>query len=193
MVKIANFNESLEIPKGVEVKIEGNSLVTIKGPNGGPIIKNFSHARKIKISIEDNNIVFTSHFPRTNTLALAKTIINIINNLIAGVLTPYKYISKICYSHFPFSVRADKKKQILYIENFLGERAPRKAKIEENVKVEIDGDDVILIGSDKETLGQTAANLKRSCKIRKKDARIFQDGVYLYKKQIGDNIIWQIK
>jgi len=193
MVKVANFNKSLEIPEGVEVNIEGNNLVTIKGPNGGPITKNFSHARGIKISIEKNKIVFSSHFPRTNTLALGKTIINIINNLITGVLTPYKYISKICYSHFPFSVRVDENKKLLYIENFLGERAPRKAQIEENVKVEINGDDVILIGSDKETLGQTAANLKRTCKIRKKDPRVFQDGVYVYKKQIGDEIIWQIK
>ena len=61
------------------------------------------------------------------------------------------------------------------------------------IKVKVKGDDVILEGPDKESLGQTAANLKRCCKIRKKDPRVFQDGVYLYKKQIGNEVIWQIK
>ena len=193
MVKIAYFSDSTEIPSGVKVNIEGNNIITIKGPNGGPITKDFSHARGIKISIEDKKLKYSSYFPKKNTVALAKTIINIINNLIVGVQTNYKYVCKVCYSHFPCSVRADDKEKILYVENFLGERAPRKTKYLENVNIEIDGDDVYLIGPDKEALGQTAANLKRCCKIRKKDPRVFQDGVYLYKKQIGDNIIWQIK
>jgi large subunit ribosomal protein L6 len=79
------------------------------------------------------------------------------------------------------------------VVNFLGERAPRVTKYLDNVEVKVDGDDVILIGPDKEMLGQTAANLKRCCKIRKKDPRVFQDGVYLYKKQIGDQVTWKIK
>jgi large subunit ribosomal protein L6 len=193
MVKIAYFSESMEIPSGVKVKIEGNNLITITGPNGGPITKDFSHARGIKIAIEKNKINFNSYFPKKNTVALAKTIINIINNLIVGVQTNYKYVCKVCYSHFPCSVKVDEEKKMLYVENFLGERAPRKTKYVENVNIKVDGDDVYLIGPDKEVLGQTAANLKRCCKIRKKDPRVFQDGVYLFKKQIGENIIWQIK
>ena len=193
MVKIAYFSESTEIPGDVNVKIAGNNLITIKGPNGGPITKDFSHARGIKIAIEDNKLKYSSHFPKKNTVALAKTIINIINNLIVGVQTNYKYVCKVCYSHFPCSVRADEKEKMLYVENFLGERAPRKTKYLDNVNIKVDGDDVYLVGPDKEALGQTAANLKRCCKIRKKDPRVFQDGVYLYKKQIGENIIWQIK
>ena len=58
--------------------------------------------------------------------------------------------------------------------------------------MEVDGEDVYFIGPDKETLGQTAANVKRACRIRKKDPRVFQDGVYLYKKQLGEEVIWEI-
>ena len=54
MVKIAFFKDSLEIPEAVNVKIEGNNLITIKGPEGGPITKDFSHASGIRISIEGN-------------------------------------------------------------------------------------------------------------------------------------------
>ncbi|MFX1257583.1 MAG: 50S ribosomal protein L6 [Promethearchaeota archaeon] len=193
MVKIAFFKESLEIPKGIDIEVDDNNRVKIKGPNGGPITKNFSHARGIKISVNGNKINFSTNFPKRNVLALAKTIINIINNLIIGVQTNYKYVCKICSSHFPCSVRVDEEDRMLYVENFLGERAPRKTKFEENIKVEVNEDDVTLISFDKEALGQTAANLKRCCRIRKKDPRVFQDGVYLYKIMLGDKILWQIK
>jgi len=193
MVKIAFFREELEIPDGVDISLDNNNRVTIKGPNGGPITKDFSHVRGITIELKKNKIIFSINFPKSGALALVKTIINIINNLIIGVQTNYKYVSKICYSHFPCSVRVDEKNHMLFVENFLGERAPRKATIQANVKVELKGDDVIFIGSDKESLGQTAANIKRACRIRKKDPRVFQDGVYLYKKQIGNEVIWEIK
>lgn len=193
MVKVAFFDETLEIPGGVDVKIEGNNLITVKGPEGGPITKDFSHARGIKIELQDNKLRFTAHFPKNPTLALAKTIINIINNLVIGVQDNYIYISKICYSHFPCTVEVKEKTKEIHVVNFLGERAPRKANFPDNVKIEVKGDDVYFIGPDKEALGLAAANVKRACRIRKKDPRVFQDGVYLYKKQIGNEIIWEIQ
>ncbi|MFX1338224.1 MAG: 50S ribosomal protein L6 [Promethearchaeota archaeon] len=192
MVKVAFFDETLDIPKGVEVKIEGNNLVTVKGPEGGPITKDFSHARGIKIELQDKKLRFTAHFPKNPTIALAKTIINIINNLVIGVQNNYKYVSKICYSHFPCTVEVKEKTKEIHVVNFLGERAPRKANFPDNVKIEVSGDDVYFIGPDKEALGLAAANVKRACRIRKKDPRVFQDGVYLYKKQIGNEVIWEI-
>ena len=192
MVKIVFFDDALEIPEGVDVKIEGNNLITVKGPEGGPITKDFSHARGIKIELQDNKLRFTAHFPKNPTLALTKTIINIINNLVIGVQDNYIYISKICYSHFPCTVEVREKTKEIHVVNFLGERAPRKANFD-NVKIEVKGDDVYFIGPDKEALGLAAANVKRACRIRKKDPRVFQDGVYLYKKQIGNEIIWEIQ
>ena len=93
-----------------------------------------------------------------------------------------KYICKIAYSHFPCTVEVKKSTRELHVVNFLGEKAPRMTKYLDNVDVEVDGEDVILTGPDKETLGQTAANLKRCCRIRKKDPRVFQDGVYRISK-----------
>jgi large subunit ribosomal protein L6 len=137
--------------------------------------------------------MFASHFPKSNTVALVKTVYNIIKNLITGVQTNYKYVCKICYSHFPCNVEVKSDKKEIHVVNFLGERAPRVTKILDNVEVSVEKDDVILIGPDKEALGQTAANLKRCCRIRKKDPRVFQDGVYLYKIQQEEEILWQIK
>jgi len=191
MVKIAFFRKELEIPDGVKVTLEGDHHIRVKGPNGD-ITKDFSHVRGIKVRIEGKKITFSTDFPKSATLALIKTIMSITNNLIVGVQTNYKYVSKVAYSHFPCSVKVDKKTQKIIVENFLGERAPRVAKYPNNVKVEVKGEDVYFIGPDKEALGQTAANVKTACRIRKKDPRVFQDGVYLYKKQIGEEVVWEI-
>lgn len=191
MVKIAFFKEELEIPDGVKVTLEGGHHIRVEGPNGN-ITKDFSHVRGIKVSVIDKKIIFSTNFPKSGTLALIKTVVSLINNLIIGVQTNYTYISKIAYSHFPCSVRVDEKNKMIYVENFLGERAPRAAKYPDNVKVRVEGDDVFFTGPDKEALGQAAANVKRACRIRKKDPRVFQDGVYLYKKQLGDETLWEI-
>jgi large subunit ribosomal protein L6 len=192
MVKIAFFKEELDIPEGVEVIVTENHHVTIKGPNGD-ITKDFSHARGISIALEGKKIIISTSFPKSGTLALANTILNILKNLIIGVRINYHYFCKVCYSHFPCNVEIKPEKKELHVVNFLGERAPRITNYLEDVEVKVEGDDVILIGPDKEKLGQTAANLKRCCRIRKKDPRVFQDGIYLYRKQTGDQIIWQIK
>jgi large subunit ribosomal protein L6 len=191
MVKIAFFKEEIEVPKGVTVSLEGGHHIRVKGPQGD-ITKDFSHIRGIKVAVESNKVVFSTNFPKGGTLALIKTIMSIVNNLIVGVQTNYKYVSKIAYSHFPCSVRVDEQNKILFVENFLGERAPRKASFPDNVKVEVKGEDVYFIGPDKEALGQSAANIKRACRIRKKDPRVFQDGVYLYRKQLGEDVFWEI-
>ncbi len=191
MVKIAFFKEELEIPSDVKVTLEGGHHIRVKGPNGD-ITKDFSHIRGIKVSIDKNHLIFTTNFPKSGTLALIKTVVSIINNLIIGVQANYKYISKICYSHFPCNCEVKSDKKEIHVVNFLGERAPRKATYPENVRVEVEGDDVYFIGPDKEALGQAAANVKRACRIRKKDPRVFQDGVYLYKKMRGEEIIWEI-
>ena len=191
MVKIAFYKEELEIPEGVEVTLEGGHHIKVKGAEG-IVTKDFSHMRGIKVSINNKKIIFSTNFPKSGTLALIKTVVSIINNLIIGVQTNYKYVSKICYSHFPCSVKVDEKNHMLFVENFLGERAPRKSRYPSEVKVELQGEDVYFIGPDKEALGQAAANIKRSCRIRKKDPRVFQDGVYLYKKMSGEEITWEI-
>jgi large subunit ribosomal protein L6 len=192
MVKVAFYKEDMEIPEGVKVTLDGNHHITVKGPNG-KITKDFSHVRGIKVSIEGNKIYFSTNFPKSGTLALTKTIINLIKNLIIGVQTNYKYICKVCYSHFPCTVEVKPDKKEIHVVNFLGERAPRVTRYLDNVEVKVEGEDVILTGPDKETLGQTAANIQRCCRIRKKDPRVFQDGVYLYKRQIGEEVTWEIK
>ncbi|MEM2385595.1 MAG: 50S ribosomal protein L6, partial [Candidatus Bathyarchaeia archaeon] len=58
-------------------------------------------------------------------------------------------------------------------------------KIVGNAKVRISGDDVIVQGISIEDVSQTAANIEQATKIRRKDPRVFLDGIYLYERREG--------
>src|SRR2546425_1002886 len=92
----------------------------------------------------------------------------------------FTYEMKIVYSHFP--VKAMVKGPEFVIENFLGEKFPRKTSIVGETKVEVKGDQVVLTGPDIEAVSQTAANIEQATHIRGFDPRIFQDGIYITRK-----------
>ncbi|PKP59023.1 MAG: 50S ribosomal protein L6 [Candidatus Altiarchaeales archaeon HGW-Altiarchaeales-2] len=90
------------------------------------------------------------------------------------------YKLKLVFSHFPVSLES--KGSELVIKNFLGEKAPRKAKILDGVDVKVKGKDLTVEGVDIEKVSQTAANIERAGKILHKDRRVFQDGIYIVEK-----------
>ena len=82
--------------------------------------------------------------------------------------------------HFPMSLKIEGGK--LAINNFFGEKTPRYAKILPNVEVKLEGQKIIIISSNKEAAGQTAANFEKATKIKNRDKRIYQDGIYITQK-----------
>ena len=104
-----------------------------------------------------------------------------ISNMIAGVTKGYEYKMKVVYSHFPIQLKAASDE--LVINNFLGERKSRSAKILAGTKVEIGKDEVLIKGINKESVGQTMANIEQATRVRGFDIRIFQDGIYLVEKR----------
>lgn len=168
----------LEIPEDVTMKLE-EGIVYVKGPKGG-CAKDFNKI-KVKIRIERKKVVIEAMGKKKSDYAILNAAKKHILNLFKGVREGYTYKLKIVYSHFPITVRV--KDNIVYIENFLGERAPRKAKIVGKLtKVTISGDDVIVQGPCLEEVSQTAANIEQATRIKEKDLRVFLDGVYIYEK-----------
>ena len=185
------ITEKIAIPKGAKITLQ-DKIATVKGPKG-ELVKDFTHARKIKMEIHDNEVILTALYPRKKDKALIGTLKSLINNMFLGVLDgPFVTKMKIVYSHFPITVKVQEN-QVL-IENFLGERAARIVQIlEKNVKVRVDNDDVIVESIDKASVGQMAANIRRATKIKNKDPRTFQDGIYSYQKLLADKEIWSLK
>jgi large subunit ribosomal protein L6 len=191
MVKFINKTEELEIPAGIDCKLNGK-IMTVKGKLG-TVTKDFSHAILVNLRIEGKKVIISADFPRRTTIALVGTMKNVINNMFLGVQQGYTYKMKIVFSHFPITVEIDKKTKQVAIKNFIGERAPRYTSIVGDSVVTADKDEVIIKGIDKDAVGQTSANIQKRCRIREKDLRVFQDGIFIYEKMLGDQQLWVIR
>ena len=176
-IKGEGIKLEIEIPEGVEVIIEKN-LVKVKGAKG-ELDREFP-LKDIKISRKENRIILTCPSNRRINRALLGTTNAHIKNMIHGVSKGVMYKMKMVYSHFPMNVKVQG--DALIIDNFLGEKHPRKAKILEGVDIEVKKQDVMLRGIDKGNVSQTAANIEQATKIKNRDRRIFQDGIYILEK-----------
>lgn len=154
--------------------------MTIKGSKG-TLTRNFNNKKAITISVEGDNVVVAARFPKKKEKAMLGTIRSHINNMIIGLTDGFSYKMKIVYAHFPMTVKKTGDK--VTIENFLGERHPRSAKIVGDADVKIKGDEVVVSGINKEHVGQTMANMEQATKIKGRDPRVFQDGIYLVSKE----------
>ncbi len=182
MAKDVHVVKTVEIPEGVDVEIEG-TRVTVRGPKG-ELTREFPRVRGVLIRKEDNKVVVEAYFANARKRAMVGTIAAHIRNMITGVTKGYRYKLKIIYSHFPIKIEI--KDNEFIINNFLGEKAPRKAKILPGVKVQVKGNDVIVEGIDIEAVGQTAANIELATKITEFDRRKFMDGIYIYEKGVAE-------
>jgi len=169
--------EIIEIPEGVEVKIEKDMIIASKG--GDEIKRRLGYDAKIK----DGKIILECEKPTKRDKKLIKTNTAHIRNMVAGLQEKFVYKLQICSVHFPMNVAVQGNEVV--IKNFLGETKERKAKILDGVEVKIDGEIINVESCDKEKAGQTAANIEKATRIKKRDKRVFQDGIYITEKQKG--------
>ncbi len=142
-------------------------------------------ARRIKIDgvslqSKENTLTFTTPRGNRTTRNLIMTNIAHIRNMFAGLQKKFVYTLETCNVHFPMTAKVEG--QNLIITNFLGEKTPRRAQILPNVDVSVKGQTITLSSIDREAAGQTAANMEKATKIRARDRRIFQDGIFIVEK-----------
>lgn len=176
-IKLESLEERIQIPDDVKVNLEGFRL-KVTGKLGSNEY-DFSHMG-IELSLDGKEIIVRILGNNRKARAMLGTATSIIKNMITGVTKGFTYKMKIVVSHFPMSIKVSGNDVV--IENFLGERYKRRAKIVGNTKVVVKGDDVMVSGIDKYAVGQTAANIENATHIKKKDPRKFLDGIYVYKK-----------
>lgn len=169
---------SVEVPAGVTLKLEGKK-VTVAGERG-EVVRDFSHTR-LDLEHEGGSLRIWAVNPRKREASLVNTLAAHVRNMIKGVTQGFTYRLKIVFVHFPMTVRIEGRR--IEIQNFIGERKAREAKIAGDAKVRVEGEDVIVEGIDIDDVAQTAANIQQSMKIRKKDLRKFMDGIYVYSKE----------
>lgn len=175
-MKIKELKEEIEA-KDVEVKLEG-TMLTLKGKKG-EVSRNIQW-KNVELKVEGNNIVVSAKNATKKEKRMIYTFCSHITNMIKGIQEGHNYKLKICASHFPMNVSVSGNE--LIVKNFLGEKFPRKIKIKEGVKVKVEGDLIEVDSVSKELAGQTAADIEQLTKVRNRDIRIFQDGIYIINK-----------
>ncbi|MDR1992210.1 MAG: 50S ribosomal protein L6 [Nitrososphaerota archaeon] len=179
-MRLPEVSRTIEVPDDVTLNVIGKTI-SVKGTKGN-LTRDFSYA-SVAIDGEGKNVRISAKWPRKKETALVGTIYSHINNMIVGVTKGYSYKLKIVFSHFPISVKIQGKS--VFIENFTGEHKARSVKIIGDVKVKIEPEDIIIEGISLEDVSQTAANIEQSTKVRRKDPRVFLDGIYVYERNEG--------
>jgi large subunit ribosomal protein L6 len=179
MPSVPEVAYKVAIPQGVTVTVApGTNHTTVKGPKG-TLARPF-RSRSVRVRVDGSQVVVEKELPRRQDKAMVGTYAAHIQNMIQGVQKGWTYQMKAVFNHFPIkmTVHGD----AFHVENFLGERAPRVARVVPGVKITVKGADVTIEGVDLHAVAQTAANIEGCTKIRNKDIRVFQDGVYITRK-----------
>jgi large subunit ribosomal protein L6 len=174
---LVEYKDDIKLPTGVTASKEKHTLV-VKGPKGENT-REFRHF-KLAMNVEKDKIQIYCRLPSIKQKALCGTWSAHVRNMVLGVESGFEYELKVVYAHFP--IKTQIKGEVFSIENFLGERFPRSARIMPGVKIKTKGDQVIVSGIDKEHVGQTAVNIELATKIKRYDPRVFQDGIYIVRK-----------
>ncbi len=171
---------SVGLAEGVSASVDGRTL-TVKGPLGA-VSKNL-HKIHVNVGVDSGTIRITSFSGKKQDVVSSNTVSSIVRNMVTGVTEGYLYRLKVVFAHFPVTVKV--KGDSVIVENFMGERSARTTKIIGDCRVTVEGDDIIIKGVSLEDVGQTSANLEQATKIKRKDQRIFLDGIYVYEKKKG--------
>jgi len=180
-MKLKKMEEEVEIPAGVDAAVE-NSLVKVKGPKGESK-RDFRHPR-VTIAKRDNKIFLSSENATKKEKKMIGSFKAHLKNMMKGAKEGHVYRLRICSGHFPMNVSMSGNEFI--ISNFLGEKTPRKLRIKDGATVKLNGTEVTVESTSKETAGQVAADIETLARIRGRDKRIFQDGIYIVYKDGKD-------
>lgn len=141
----------IEIPKGVEVNIDGNSVL-VKGPRGS-LQKSFSPEMTVKR--EDGGIIVTPSHPGKGISALHGLTRTIIFNMIEGVTKGFEKTLEISGVGYKAMIQGRNLMLSLGFSHQITYPLP------EGINASVDKQTIIILkGIDKELIGQVASNIR---------------------------------
>jgi len=143
--------QPIPVPSGVDVKIDG-ARVTVKGKNGE--LQRDVHP-DIRVVLDDGQIIVTRPSDRPNHRALHGLTRALLANMVTGVDAGFK---KVLEMH-GVGYRAQQMGSNIQIA--VGYSHPVDVAAPKGITLEVEGNDKIIIsGSDKEAVGQIAAEIR---------------------------------
>jgi large subunit ribosomal protein L6 len=149
----------IPIPKGVEVKVSPDNVVTVKGVKG-TLEKKFPPI--VNIEVKDGEVIVTRKSDEKEEKAMHGTTRAIIANMVKGVTEGFEKALEIVGVGY----RASKQGKKLVLN--VGYSHPVEIEEEPGIEIVVEGNNRIIVrGADKERVGQIAANIRR---VREPDA-----------------------
>lgn len=141
----------IEIPRGVEIKIEENEIF-VKGPKGE--LKR-EILPEVKVEIKEGKIFVLPKIETKRTKAIWGLMRTLIFNMVKGVTEGFEKKLEIVGVGY----RAEMKGEDLNL--FVGFSHPVKVKIPPQIKISIEKNIITVSGIDKELVGQMAAKIRK--------------------------------
>ncbi|QKQ98848.1 50S ribosomal protein L6 [Candidatus Nanohaloarchaea archaeon] len=164
-----------ELPEGFDVEYTDDGVLKVEG-NGEETEKQIQHSL-VEVEVDGDTVKFTPLREKKDIVSVAKTFRSHLENMVEGLQNSHVYHLKGVYAHFPMTIK--KEGDEVVVENFMGERHPRRADIMEGVDVNVDGDEITVKGPNKDKVSQTAARIEQLSRKGNRDPRTFQDGIYI--------------
>jgi len=171
------ITQKLEIPEGITCEYNNGIL---KCKKDSQELSKEINIPQVKVAIAGNTITLECEKGNQKTYKIIMAFIAHLKNLFSGLEEKFVYKLEAANVHFPMTTKIEGDKVV--INNFLGEKVPRYAKILPGSEVEIKGQQITVTSASKESAGQTAANLEKATKVKGRDRRIYQDGIFISEK-----------
>ncbi|SMC26127.1 LSU ribosomal protein L6P [Desulfacinum hydrothermale DSM 13146] len=139
------------VPQGVDVKVDG-AKITVKGPKG---VLTRELPSQIQVTVEGDQIVCRRADESRQARSLHGLVRALVSNMVVGVSQGFTKVLEI----HGVGYRAEVNKNVLNLT--LGYSHPINYELPEGIQATVDKQNVIrLEGTDREVLGQTAANIR---------------------------------
>ncbi len=145
-------NAPVNLPDGVDIKVSGDNVVTVKGPKG-ELSQEIS--KDINVNIEDKLLTVTRNSDVKEHRSLHGLSRALINNMVIGVTNGFEKKLEIVGVGY----RAAKQGKKLVLN--LGYSHPIEMEDPDGIETEVDGTNTIIVkGIDKQKVGAYAANIR---------------------------------
>lgn len=142
----------MDVPGGVQINVQGSN-VHVKGPKG-ELQRTFSSL--IGIALENNQVVVTRNSDNAEERALHGTTRAIIANMVQGVSSGFQIVLEV--DGVGYRAEMDGKTLVLHV----GYSHPVRVEPKDGISFEVDQKtrQIKVLGFDRETVGQTAAEIR---------------------------------
>ncbi|NDJ27075.1 50S ribosomal protein L6 [Campylobacter sp. MIT 12-8780] len=142
--------QPITIPNGVEVKLEGNILKFKKGN----LSKELDTKANVLVELKDNTIVFAPKGEDRQSRAYWGTYRALANNVVIGLNEGFSKTLEINGVGYKAALKGK------VLELALGFSHPINYAIPEGIEITVDKNNIIIKGSDKQVVGQVAAQIR---------------------------------